>query len=224
MKQAFKDVWAARKTIMPAVLIALLVSVLVHAKQPPMAVQVARVQAVVRMVTADGRTYCSAVVVGRSIALTAAHCVDDAVDVRIMLQSGEVIDAKVVKVDQRMDRAVIIGSFDSIRRAAKAVTEPAKVTAAMTSHKRRLVACGYPHGARLYCSPFKPAGKETFYFKGVATGIPGMSGGPVMDADTGEVFAVNSYISEAGELCVAPLHEALAGIWETSSAEISSKP
>lgn len=212
-----KQVWAARWTIIPMAALGLLVGLSAGAGVP-VAKQIARQGSVVRLIMSNGRTYCSGVIVGRSIAITAAHCIDEnQTTVIVRTQKGDIIITRPVNVDHRMDRAILIGDFSG-QIKAKLVTDPAKASPALRSKTRRLVACGYPHGARLYCSEFKPSGKQDFMFKGQGTGIPGMSGGPLLDADTGEVFAVTSQVSEIGEICVAPLFEILALFYEQSSA------
>ncbi len=75
------------------------------------------------------------------------------------------------------------------------VSGAVEVNQAYKEHK--LAICGYPLAGRFTCSPLTNAKNYLFGFSATGFGYPGMSGGPVLDLNTGKVIGVTSAV--AGE-------------------------
>jgi hypothetical protein len=70
--------------------------------------------------------------------------------------------------------------------------------------KRAVIACGYPYGAQLLCTPVTSRGMEWFLWSAQGKLYPGMSGGPVIDLQSGKVIGSNTAVSR-DYIILAPL-------------------
>lgn len=153
---------------------------------------------IVRLANPDGRSFCTGWVVDRRYAVTAAHCINKRGKIRLepiklFADTGEDtgITAQASDFDARMDLGLLVGDFSRI--------EPIRVNFVSEGFPRdpsiRYLACGFPLGQRkLFCSPFIPTDSHFFAIAGQGHLIPGMSGGPVINQDTGEVVGVNTAV------------------------------
>ena len=158
--------------------------------------------------------YCSGVVIGNNYLLTASHCLVDEngvmknEEITVVNDDGTVrVKAKPAGVNRRMDWGLIEGDFSNIPGAMVAETNWQPLS--------RVVACGYPQGARaLMCQILVPRMNDGFLIKcNVGAMIfPGMSGGPVFDAN-GIVVGLNVLVYPAeygGGVAYSPITAVLA--------------
>lgn len=171
-------------------------------------------KSIIRMETIDGRFYCSATVIDGQYALTAAHCVTNAIGnltedkIRIYDMVGvdtEVI-AKAVAIDKIRDVALIRGEFGNFEFS------PVDFNGEDVHMGMSMITCGYPSGDALWCTELVHNGN--YYFQYRTKGGPifkGMSGGSVFSKATGRIIGVNSAVSE-DSVIVSPLIGFLANI------------
>ncbi|MEO0271663.1 MAG: serine protease [candidate division WOR-3 bacterium] len=123
---------------------------------------------------------CSAVVISKDYALTAAHCVDSlGQEVTVMLEDDLIVGkAKVVAIHPQRDVAILSGDFDEF----KSVEVDFNGDYQFNLTNEKVVTCGFPAlRNKKYCSLLMY--KQNFYFKlGFVGGniYKGMSGGPVV--------------------------------------------
>lgn len=171
---------------------------------------------IVRLVNDSGRTFCSAFVISKSIALTATHCVISQgllgiqvnSDVNVASEDGQlVIQGTVRSIGPRQDVAVVSGDFSKFT-PLKFSTLPGDDILANTYN---LTSCGYPYGGNLVCyslaKPFKALDMVGFRDGQM---YAAMSGGPILDLSTGIVYAVNHGVT-VGAVIGAPLVSAFFG-------------
>lgn len=154
--------------------------------------------------------YCSATVVSKSYAVTAGHCVQQGVVIKISNSKGEDtgVTGTPIRASGQMDYAVIEGDFSKFKFIQPELDPKAIIS---SFYKGTLVACGYPMGGNLICFPAKKPGPYIFYFRAEGALYPGMSGGPVIDKKTGKLIGVNSAVYEGGIL-LAPIINLLFGL------------
>lgn len=170
--------------------------------------------------TQNGRTFCSGTVIGAHTVLTAAHCVLLAeptamtsptyrsnIEIRPSDDEPVNVKATVSYVRPQVDQALLRGNFEkfTVRHYISGVKELTilRSTGVFT-------ACGYPLGGPLYCGPFYYKEPDNFFWKGAGVLLPGMSGGPMMDAD-GNVVATNVAVEQSYSI-VAPLYNLDQGV------------
>lgn len=157
----------------------------------------------------DYRFFCTAVVIDKNYALTAAHCVTDRWG-KMMSDEFQVRDledfvngpkVRAVALDKYRDVALLRGDFNNFY--ASAVNWTGQGLEDITKFK--IVQCGFPSGGAHFCSIGEITGNYFFQLKTKMTQVyQGMSGGPVYNATTLEVIGVNSAASSDGNI-IAPL-------------------
>lgn len=168
----------------------------------------------------EGRFFCSGVIVGQATLLTANHCTsgmfaeaapgDVIAEIRDADGQPTGILASFVAGNSRADFAILTGDFSSFAVRGHSA-DPHFILDNIESNGRSVMACGYPYGGKLMCSPVTDRHMMAFYIAGHGYLYPGMSGGPVVDVATGIVIGVNSAVTETNVL-LAPLIEIYAAL------------
>ncbi len=163
---------------------------------------------------ATGRFFCSGTVISDELILTAAHCVVresffgyEIVDkVEIRAEDGQPLGliAKLVNANPRQDVALLIGNFKLFDKMPVEIRPQAIEDSFLYS--KHLKACGYPAGGTLVCTTVTNVKHMNFGFSANGFLYPGMSGGPVIDEDTGAIIAVNTAV-ENDRIYVSPTEE-----------------
>lgn len=156
----------------------------------------AKFDAIIRLKREDGSSFCTGFVIDGEYAITAAHCVADMdKDTNIKIFDRKNIDtntvATVLGFNHRNDTAILAGDFTRFRRLAIE-----KDKNGFYEHPNSMYhICGYPYGQKfLYCSQGKVVEPSNFGMRLIGAGVPGMSGGPVINTDTGKAVGLNSYV------------------------------
>jgi hypothetical protein len=157
----------------------------------------------------DRKFHCTATVVSDNYAVTAGHCVVDE-DGRLMKKTTfEVYDVKITDTgiqataagtEERGDYGLITGDF----RQFKKIQMNTSVVGIESRLEHDFILCGYPYGDVLLCKEFHVKQNSYFMIRGNGILYPGMSGGPLLDKNTGEVVGVNSSVNDPG-IDIAPL-------------------
>lgn len=169
-------------------------------------------EATIRLLTKAGDFTCSGAVISNEYLVTAAHCVvgrkgELTPEMKVQDETKTVtVDATVVGLNHRLDYAIVQGNFTVFKKfkldqsatmvdnAPPSLEEMMGVTTAGSTRKYK--SCGYPMGLnKLHCVEYKPVKNINFQVAGFGTLYPGMSGGPVFDTETNQVYAVNSAVS-----------------------------
>ena len=152
-----------------------------------------------------GRFFCSGVIISDTQLLTAAHCVlraglfgyDVVKKVEVRAANGRPLGiyADFINANPRQDVALLSGSFYMFDRKEVEIAPIELEKSYMQS--KHLKACGYPEGGALVCTDVKKVTHMNFGFSADGFLYPGMSGGPVIDEDTGKVIGVNTAVFES---------------------------
>lgn len=144
---------------------------------------------------------CSGTVTGPATIVTAAHCLAGAravigatpsFDVRSSTGRPLGITGYLGGYNGQADQAVLTGDF-KLFSTRHVVTDP-KLIIKRFEEGKNLMTCGYPYGGQLFCLPINNPKQFLFQFKATSYLWPGMSGGPVIDEETGSVLAVNTAV------------------------------
>ncbi len=163
--------------------------------------------AIIMLIDPRDGFFCSAVVFDESYAATAAHCLFDMMnqlsqsDIIIADENGVPTGklARAVGASGRLDFGLLRGDFSEHARYPLAT----HVNGFYKSGP--FVACGFPQGQKgVVCHPYVPMSQLNFFTAGKGPLVPGMSGGPVINTQTGEVVGVNSAVENEFSL-VTPL-------------------
>lgn len=157
---------------------------------------------VVRLRMANG--FCTAWVVDKHYAVTAAHCINnhgylDESLMSIFSDSGVEISntVRAIGYDVRLDLGLLTGNFDNFESLKTSFNAEGFPKSNTDKYLHDYAACGYPLGQKdLVCTPFIPIKTDNFEMRGHSHLIPGMSGGPIVDMDTGEAVAVNTAVED----------------------------
>lgn len=169
--------------------------------------------AIVRLLDPQsGRFFCSGTVISDKHVLTAAHCVDGFMEVVVQedAKRSHKVAGTPKPTREPFDVAIIEGDFKDFTKG-KMVIDPNEIIKKLN---KTLVTCGYPMGGELLCNRFEYTNNWIFMFAGKAFLWPGMSGGPVFDAQTGEIIAVNTAVNGADAL-ISPTIE----LWKVLDIE-----
>lgn len=156
-------------------------------------------EAIIRLHTEDGKFFCTGFVVDARYAVTAGHCLVNKKPIRIFNSSSQdtKVVAQVAGFHDRVDYGVIKGDFSHFKHY---VAEFDKVSFGSFN-----IACGFPLGAkRMFCSYVAPMYTHRFGVKANGYLLPGNSGSPVINLETGRAVAVASSVADDG-IVVVPL-------------------
>ena len=163
----------------------------------------------------SGTFVCSGVVIGKTTLFTAAHCIPDEMVLEVRAANGvrTGIIAYAVGGNPRADLAIMRGRLKRFQPLTYSAS-PKVILNNIESNARTIIACGFPYGGELLCSPVLDRRMFAFHISGRGYLYPGMSGGPVIDEATGTVIGVNSAVTEKNIL-LAPLIE----IWAACNVQ-----
>lgn len=157
---------------------------------------------IVRLYNFDGYFVCSGTVTNARTVITAAHCLAGAsrpaspgspapgFEVRGADGKPTGVISYLGGYNGQADQAVLFGNFKAFD-TRNIITDPRTVIK-LFENSKNLMTCGYPYGGELFCLPINNPKQFLFQFKATGYLYPGMSGGPVIDKDTGSVIAVNT--------------------------------
>lgn len=155
--------------------------------------------------------YCSGTVVDDVHIITAAHCLTPT-DKDILPPTIEIrradnlpigVIAQIQAFDPRTDVGILFGDFTTLMHRT-ALSGAEDINKAFREHT--IVICGYPLAGRFTCSKLTDCKNSNFKFSCKGFAYPGMSGGPVVDSDTGNLVAVTSAVND-DEVILSPLVE-----------------
>lgn len=167
-----------------------------------------------------GRFFCSGSVVSDKYILTAAHCVvmeipmfgvmlnPEEIEVRTVDGSPTGVFVRAKGAQVQADLALLTGNLQGFEHIHVATLPNEIIKSFQTQH---LVACGFPYGGRLYCNQLQFEGTYAFSMRATGYLFPGMSGGPVIDLDTGNIVGVNS-AAGPGFVLIAPTIELFSAL------------
>lgn len=178
----------------------------------------------VRLETADGKFFCSGAVISDDYVLTAAHCLMDnslvpGINKKVILiksivnpdGSQKQVKALAAGLNNRADYGLVKGNFKEFTKV-KILVKPNMFRELVGP----MVTCGFPWGAEDICYA-TGEGFSIYYEHFITHGrlYPGMSGGPVLDLATKNVFAINTAVADGG-IILSPL----IGLFETLGVRV----
>lgn len=164
---------------------------------------------IVRLTDKDGKSFCSGFVIDPHYLITAAHCLHkkgvlrkEVIKVFDAATTDTGVEAYAAGFADRSDLGLVQGDFASFRYLKAEFNHFGFMSPAYA-------ACGYAYGSKqMSCNLFQPRGNLFFGVQGRGYLVPGMSGGPVVDMETGVAVGINTGSLEDG-VVVSPLQGAL---------------
>lgn len=159
--------------------------------------------------------FCSGTVIGSNYAITAAHCVagrsNKKATVQVRALDGTISPKLVTPVfaEGRSDLALLLGDFTEFNPMVVSFN-PKTILNILINPMLPVLACGFPQGGDLFCSPMTDRYQALFGIAGQGFLYPGMSGGPVLVLIEGTpiLLGVNTSVMEHG-IYISPLIELL---------------
>ncbi len=158
--------------------------------------------AIIKIISRERRSSCTAFVVDAGFAITAAHCVSDAKGLlakdplEVYNSESEYLNITAVPVglNHLLDYAVITADFSHFKSFKYNFSEDT------IKYGKKYISCGFPFSQKHFrCSDLYVKGNRFFTYTAKGSMIfPGQSGGPVIDSDTDMVVGVNSAVDEDG--------------------------
>ena len=149
---------------------------------------------IVRLVSPEGDTFCTGFVVNEKTVMTAGHCA--------LMESFSVVDKDLkfsvkakfnfvnINSMHSVDVATIKGDFSAFEAMVVDFRQDAKIGS-------KVFAAGYGLGGALHISYGTVVGFLKFFIQTKELNlIQGMSGGPMIEAETGKVVGINSRVDE----------------------------
>lgn len=197
-----------RAAVLFVTALALTIALAAYNSQPMQPTQ-AQLWSIVRLHNLEGRFFCSGFIVSDTKIVTAAHCISGE-PVMVKNQKHKLLGiAMPAKVNERGDQGVLKMLVGSLKERNKLPLEQNGAAIERSFNKSQsLVACGYPYGGELTCSRVEYTGHFQFFMEALGFLYPGMSGGPVIDLETGKAVGLNTAVTET-HLILSPTVEIL---------------
>lgn len=163
-----------------------------------------KIPGIVRLSTLEGQFFCSGAVISDTEVLTAAHCVTPLTRNMIITSvkvkdSVETTTGFATMLNPRGDTAIVTGDFKKFSKL-KINSNPEDD---ILVNDYDLITCGFPYAGPLVCYRLTETFKMFDVVGGKGQMYAGMSGGPVIDTNSGVVYAINHGVANSFVL-VAP--------------------
>lgn len=203
------------KHVIIVILSAIVISVgLVAGKNPtigPINLKKHKLPPIVRLHDLSTQSFfCSGHVVAQNMIVTAAHCLSNLqLNAPVLIMSpydySKFRMAFVASYEGQSDQALVTGDFTDFDTFPIA-TDAKTIINILENPKTRLISCGFPHAGNLLCTPMQIVGRYGFQVEVNGFMYRGMSGGPVIDLNTGYQIGVNTAVAGPNAL-ISPLVE-----------------
>lgn len=170
--------------------------------------------AIIRLINSEDLFFCTGFVIDGIYAMTAAHCVINTSGI-MSKEQIHIYDsyrnatglAIPVAINKYLDIAFIQGNFENYKPL------PVDFVGKHSKRGMAILSCGFPAGMfDMYCAELIHVGNYNFEYK--TRGGPiykGMSGGPAIEATSGEVVGINSGV-DINSVIIAPVIGALESV------------
>ncbi len=176
-----------------------------------------------RPVPGGGMIKCSGTVINATHIATAAHCLvpteydfmPPIIEIRTSNDLVIGVTAQIESYDQRTDLGMLFGDFSTLM-ARGMVSGAEALNKAYKDHN--ITICGYPMGGDFTCSKALKCNNSFFKFSCKGFAYPGMSGGPVIDTNTGKLIGVITAVQD-DQVILSPLVEVWKDLGITSDSK-----